>query len=129
MKALLKERDRQINEMYGLRMDITKRIRELEDKNLQIEGLEQQFAEEREKSQKSVVYESQISQLKGDVKEYMDMLTKVMRHFKTLLKYLNDQVYTTKDPTVIEHTSRQIKAINALKTDVKQSMKSTNKRN
>ena len=57
------------------------------------------------------------------------MLTKVMRHFKTLLKYLNDQVYTTKDPTVIEHTSRQIKAINALKTDVKQSMKSTNKRN
>jgi len=34
------------------------------------------------------------------------MLTKVMRHFKTLLKYLNDQVYTTKDPTVIEHTSR-----------------------
>jgi len=34
MKALLKERDRQINEMYGLRMDITKRIRELEEKNL-----------------------------------------------------------------------------------------------
>ena len=106
MKALLKERDRQINEMYGLSMDITKRIRELEEKNLQIEGLEQQFSEEREKGQKSVAYESQISQLKGDVKEYMEMLTKVMRHFKTLLKYLNDQVYTTKDPTVIEHTSR-----------------------
>ena len=57
MKALLKERDRQINEMYGLRMDITKRIRELEEKNLQIEGLEQQFSEEREKGQKSVAYE------------------------------------------------------------------------
>ena len=58
MKALLKERDRQINEMYGLRMDITKRIRELEEKNLQIEGLEQQFSEEREKGQKSIAYES-----------------------------------------------------------------------
>ena len=65
--------------------------------------------------------------LKVDVNTYMEILSKVMRHFKTLLKYLNDQVHTAKDPTVIEHTNRQIKAINSLKTSVKMSIKSSNK--
>ena len=59
----------------------------------------------------------------------MDILTQVMKHFKTLLKSLHDAVQSAKDPTVIEHTNRQIRAINTLKAEVRRSMKLSNKRN
>lgn len=42
---------------------------------------------------------------------------------KTLLKYLAEQVATTKDPNVIEHTNRQIRSIENLKADVKRTIK------
>ena len=52
MKALLKERDVQINEMYALRVDTNKRINQLEEKNQQIQALTEKLVEEREKAQK-----------------------------------------------------------------------------
>ena len=58
----------------------------------------------------------------------MQMLQQVLKHFKTLLKYLHDQVKTTKDPTVIEQTNRQIRSIEKLSNEVKTSMKSQMKR-
>lgn len=53
----------------------------------------------------------------------MGLLDKVQKHMKTLLKYLADQVATTKDPNVIEHTNRQIRSIENLKADVKFTIK------
>lgn len=53
----------------------------------------------------------------------MGLLDKVQKHMKTLLKYLAEQVATTKDPNVIEHTNRQIRSIENLKADVKRTIK------
>lgn len=39
VRNLLKERERHIDELYGLRMDINKRINLIEDKDSQIEAL------------------------------------------------------------------------------------------
>lgn len=69
-----------------------------------------------------------MTQLKSDIKTYMTMLQQVVKHLKTLLKYLHDQVNTTKDPTVIEQTNRQIRAIEKLSTEVRTSMKHQSKR-
>ena len=72
--------------------------------------------------------EKELTQLKSDIRTYMDMLSQVLKHFKTLLKYLHGQVQTTKDPTVIEQTNRQIRQIEKLKIDVKMSMRIQTKR-
>ena len=128
MKALLKERDVQINEMYALRVDTNKRINQLEEKNQQIQALTDKLVEEREKAQKILQSEQEVAQLKGDIHTYMDILTEVMKHFKTLLKTLHDQVSGAKDPTVIEHTNRQIRAINSLKQEVRRSIRASSKR-
>ena len=90
MKALLKERDVQINEMYALRMDTNKRINQLEDKNQQILSLMSKLMDEREKAQRILQSEQEVAQLKGDIRTYMDILAEVMKHFKTLLKQLHD---------------------------------------
>ena len=90
MKALLKERDVQINEMYALRMDTNKRINQLEGKNQQIESLTSKLMDEREKAQRILQSEQEVAQLKGDIRTYMDILAEVMKHFKTLLKQLHD---------------------------------------
>lgn len=66
--------------------------------------------------------------MKSDIKTYMAMLQQIVKHLKTLLKYLHDQVNTTKDPTVIEQTNRQIRAIEKLSSEVRTSMKHHSKR-
>ena len=68
--------------------------------------------------------EREIDQLKTDIKTYMTMLQQVLKHLKTLQKYIHGQVQTTKDPTVIEQTNRQIRSIEKLSNEVKSSMKS-----
>lgn len=84
--------------------------------------------EEREKAAKILQSDQEVAQLKGDIRTYMDILTEVMKHFKTLLKQLHDQVSSAKDPTVIEHTNRQIRAINSLKQEVRRSIRTSSKR-
>ena len=54
MKQLQKERDRQINETYSLRMEINKYINQIEDRNAQVETLQSKLIEEREKAQNSI---------------------------------------------------------------------------
>lgn len=102
VRNLLKERERHIDELYGLRMDINKRINLIEDKDSQIEALSKRLQCETERAQKIISQEREVGQLKSDIKTYMIMLQQVFKHLKTLIKYLHDQVQTTKDPTVIE---------------------------
>lgn len=63
--------------------------------------------------------------LEAEMKRYIGLLDQVQKHMKTLLKYLHEQVSTTKDPNVIEHTNRQIRSIENLKSDVKRTMKAS----
>jgi len=46
----LKERERHIDELYGLRMDINKRINLIEDKDSQIEALSKRLQCETERA-------------------------------------------------------------------------------
>ena len=92
VRDLLKERERHIDELYGLRMDINKRINLIEDKNSQIEALTSRLQCETERAQKIITQEREVTQLKSDIKTYMQMLQQVLKHLKTLLKYLHDQV-------------------------------------
>lgn len=124
----MKERDGSIDELYGLRMDINKKINLLEDKNTQIEALSQRLTCETERAQKIIAQEREVGQLKSDIQTYMQILKQVLKHLKTLLKYLHDQVQTTRDPTVIEQTNRQIRSIEKLSSEVKTSMKAQIKR-
>lgn len=124
----MKERDSQIDELYGLRMDINKKINLLEDKNSLVEALQKRLTCETERAQKIIAQEREVGQLKSDIQSYMQILKQVVKHMKTLLKYLHDQVQTTKDPTVIEQTNRQIRSIEKLNNEVKHSMKTQIKR-
>ena len=128
LRALTKERDNYINELYRTRMDINKKINLLEEKNSAIEQLTKRLQCETERAQKILTQDQKISQLKSDILQYMQMLKQVQKHLKTLMKYLHDQVQTTKDPNVIESTNRQIRSIEKLSNEVKQSMKSQQKR-
>ena len=92
MRDLLKERERHIDELYGLRIDINKRINLIEDKESQVEALSKRLQCETERAQKIIAQEREVGQLKSDIKTYMAMLQQVLKHLKTLLKYLHDQV-------------------------------------
>ena len=86
----MKERDSQIDELYGLRMDINKKINLLEDKNSQVEALSKRLTCETERAQKIIAQEREVGQLKSDIQSYMQILKQVVKHMKTLLKYLHD---------------------------------------
>mmetsp|Transcript_20952 Transcript_20952/g.25746 ORF Transcript_20952/g.25746 Transcript_20952/m.25746 type:complete len:123 (-) Transcript_20952:951-1319(-) len=90
LRALTKERDRYIDDLYRVRMDINKKINLLEDKNSQIEALSQRLQCETERAQKIIMQEREVGQLKSDIQTYMQMLKQVLKHLKTLLKYLHD---------------------------------------
>ena len=52
VRDLLKEREKHINELYALRMDVNKKINVLEDKDAQIEALSKRLQCETERAQK-----------------------------------------------------------------------------
>ena len=106
LRALTKERDRYIDELYRVRMDINKKINLLEDKDSQVAALSKRLQCETERAQKIIAQEREVGQLKSDIQTYMQILKQVLKHLKTLLKYLHDQVQTTQDPNVIESTNR-----------------------
>jgi hypothetical protein len=70
----MKERDSQIDELYGLRMDINKKINLLEDKNSQVEALSKRLTCETERAQKIIAQEREVGQLKSDIQSYMQIL-------------------------------------------------------
>ena len=86
------ERDGYIDELYRVRMDINKKINLLDDKNAQIEALTKRLQCETERAQKIISQEREVGQLKTDIQTYMQMLKQVIKHMKTLRKYLHDQV-------------------------------------
>ena len=90
LRALTKERDNYINELYRSRMDINKKINLLEEKNSAIEQLTKRLQCETERAQKILTQDQKISQLKSDILQYMQMLKQVQKHLKTLMKYLHD---------------------------------------
>ena len=70
----MKEREKHINDLYGLRMDLNKKLNLLEEQQNQIEALSKRLQCETERAQKIIQQEREVSQLKSDIKTYMTML-------------------------------------------------------
>ena len=57
----MNERDRNINDLYGLRMDVNKRINLIEEKDGQIEALSKRLQTSNERAQKIIAQEREVS--------------------------------------------------------------------
>lgn len=44
--------------------------------------------------------------LQGDLERFLDIISQVDKHLKTLMKYLKNVVDQSMDPVIIEHTQR-----------------------
>lgn len=103
LKELRKDREKSIDERYSLVMEINKKVNLLEEKSQEVQDLREQLDE--------VIGDLQVnkktsSKTEAEGKRYLNLLDQVQKHIKTLLKYLHEQVATTHDPNVIEHTNR-----------------------
>ena len=67
VRDLQKERDMRIDELYGLRMDINKKINSIEEKDSQIEALSKRLQTSNERAQKIIAQEREVSQLRSDI--------------------------------------------------------------
>lgn len=64
----------------------------------------------------------QYSSIQSDLEKYLDILSQVDRHLKTLIKFLKNVVEQSNDPQIIEHTQRQIKGIENVHKDIKKAI-------
>ena len=74
IKDLLQEREKQINELYGLRMDINRRLNQLEERDALIQKLQNRLNEEREQAMHILGQERELSVLRRDIGQYAEML-------------------------------------------------------
>lgn len=70
VKDLNQEKQRLIDDLYGLRIDINKRINLIEDQQGQIEALTKRLQCETERAQKIISQEREVNQLKQDISAY-----------------------------------------------------------
>jgi len=60
--------------------------------------------------------------LQGDLERFLDIISQVDKHLKTLMKYLKNVVDQSMDPVIIEHTQRQITNIDKVHKDIKKTI-------
>ena len=71
---MLKERERNIDELYGLRMDINKKINMIEEKDGKVEALTKRLQSANEQAQMLLAREREVTQLKAEIMNFMQML-------------------------------------------------------
>lgn len=111
-----------MNDMYALRMDITKRIDELAKKNAQVLHLQEEIANAHKKVSESVRKDKEIADLQNVIDSFFGFFGLIDKHLKTLVKMLRDLISKCDDPKVIEHNQKQIKSIEGLLEEVKLSL-------
>ena len=77
IRDLLKERERNIDELYGLRMDINKKINMIEEKDGKVEALTKRLQSANEQAQMLLAREREVTQLKAEIMNFMQMLQQV----------------------------------------------------
>lgn len=65
--------------------------------------------------------------MQSDLSKLVEMMTVVDKHLKTLVKQLKNVVETSQDPVIIESTQRQIKQINSIHLDIKNTVSNRDK--
>ena len=71
-----------------------------------------------QKAANLIIKEKENNVLQQDLERFLDIMSQVDRHLKTLIKYLRNVVETCKDPLIIEHTQKQIKNIVKIHKDI-----------
>ena len=108
--------------MYKIRMDLNKKAHEVQNQ-------EQRMKDMKEQNEKLLAdigslneRDKQYSNIQTDLEKYLDILSQVDRHLKTLIKFLKNVVDQSSDPQIIEHTQRQIKGIENVHKDIKKAI-------
>ena len=122
LKDFNEEKQQNVNDMYALRMDITKRIDELAKKNAQVLHLQEEIANAHKKVSESVRKDKEIADLQNVIDSFFGFFGLIDKHLKTLVKMLRDLISKCDDPKVIEHNQKQIKSIEGLLEEVKLSL-------
>jgi Asp-tRNA(Asn)/Glu-tRNA(Gln) amidotransferase C subunit len=108
--------------MYKIRMENSKMATEVKERDHQIETLQEQHDELVKKAAKLILQEKEINMLQGDLERFLDIISQVDKHLKTLMKYLKNVVDQSMDPVIIEHTQRQITNIDKVHKDIKKTI-------
>jgi hypothetical protein len=119
MKDLNDEKQQFINDMYALRMDVTKRIDELAKKNVQVSHLQEELSNSHRRATEFVKKDKEIADLQNVIENFIGFFGLIDKHLKTLVKLLRDFIAKCDDPKVIEHNQKQIKSIESLLEEVK----------
>jgi len=108
--------------MYKIRMDLNKKAHDVQNQ-------EQRMKDMKVQNEKLLTVigslnerDKQYSNIQTDLEKYLDILSQVDRHLKTLIKFLKNVVDQSSDPQIIEHTQRQIKGIENVHKDIKKAV-------
>lgn len=122
IEKMNQEKQKHVDDLYRYRVDINKQSDKLMQRDSEIEQMEVQHNELVQKAASLIMKEKEITVLQADLEKFLDIMSQVDRHLKTLIKYLRGVVESTKDPVTIEHTQKQIKNIEKIHKDIKKTI-------
>jgi len=105
-----------------MRTDIQKQVGIVTMKESKISALQQQHNDLVQKAAGLIIKEKEVAVLQHDLEKFLDIMSQVDKHLKTLMKQLKTVVTTSQDPVIIEHTQKQIKNIEKIHKDIKKTI-------
>ncbi len=103
IKELNDQKTQLVNELYMLRIDITKKIEELAKKTAQVTTLQDEVSHTAKKVSELMKKENDIAGLQNDIEAFAGFFAAVDKHMKTLVKFLREFISKCEDPKLIEH--------------------------
>ena len=122
INRLNSEKQKHIDEMYKIRMEIGQQVDIVKEKEEKITQMTTEHNELIQKAANLVIKDKEITVLQNDLERFLDIMSQVDKHLKTLIKYLRNVVDTSRDPLIIEHTQKQIKNIERIHKDIKKTI-------
>lgn len=119
VKDLSEKEQQYINELYVLRMDITKRVEEIGKKTAQNAHLSEELQNALRKVADLVKRDNEIASMQNDIEAFINFFASIDKHMRTLVKFLKEFISKSDDPKHIEHNQKQIKSIESLLEEVK----------
>ena len=102
-----------------LRMDITKKIEEVNKKGAQTAHLTEELTYAHKKISDLINKDNEVASLENDIESYLNFFTQIDKHLRTLVKFIRDFISKCDNPKLIEQNQKQIKAIEGLLEEVK----------
>jgi hypothetical protein len=124
IRDLNEEKQQLVNELYVLRMDITKKIEETSKKSAHSTHLQDELQHAHKKVAELMKKDNELATLQNDIESFIGFFSQMDKHMKTHMKLLREFISRCDDPKLIEHNQKQVKSIEGLLDDVKNIIKS-----